>query len=192
MSPSKIGDGVVSSRSSASKSSKPSKASNKPTAREEHRRRRGERQRQSRIVLAVIAGILALIIVIAVASAIFGGPKYKTTASGLKYRIIEQGTGAKPQAGDTVAVIYTGKLQDGTVFDSTELHGGEPITFQLGVHAVIDGWDEGIALLNEGGKAELVIPPDLGYGPNGFPPTIPGNATLNFEVELVSVTPAGQ
>jgi peptidylprolyl isomerase len=112
---------------------------------------------------------------------------YITTASGLQYRIIEEGTGSRPKTGDTVSVKYTGKLEDGTIFDSTEQHGGEPIQFTLGVGQVIAGWDEGIALLKEGGKAELVIPPDLGYGKDGYPPVIPENATLIFEVELVRV-----
>jgi peptidylprolyl isomerase len=108
--------------------------------------------------------------------------QYITTESGLKYWVIEQGDGPMPQPGDTVTVKYRGTLEDGTEFDSGEY------TFVLGTGAVIPGWDEGIGLLNEGTKAELVLPPDLGYGSAGNGP-IPPNATLIFEVELLSVDP---
>jgi peptidylprolyl isomerase len=109
-----------------------------------------------------------------------------TTASGLEYIEIEAGTGPQPQPGDMVAVHYTGTLEDGTEFDSSV--GGEPFRFTLGQGQVIPGWDEGIALMNEGGKARLIIPSELGYGPSGSGP-IPPDATLIFEVELVEVTP---
>jgi len=110
----------------------------------------------------------------------------QTTSSGLQYIVIEEGTGDKPEKGDTVKVHYTGKLEDGTVFDSS-LQRGVPIEFQLGVGRVIKGWDEGIADMKEGGKRQLIIPPDLGYGANGYPPVIPPNSTLIFDVELVEV-----
>jgi hypothetical protein len=176
----------LTTKASRKSSGKPQKSSSE-AAREEHRRRRADRQRQQQIIFAVIGGIVVLVIVIAVVSALIPS-KYKTTATGLKYQIIEQGTGAKPQIGDTVVVKYTGKLADGTVFDSTDQQGGEPLTFTLGIGQVIKGWDEGIALLNEGGKAVLVVPPDLGYGPQENGP-IPANSTLTFEVELVAVNP---
>ena len=108
------------------------------------------------------------------------------TASGLEYIEIEAGTGAQAEAGKTVSVHYTGKFQDGKVFDSS-VSRGEPITFPLGAGRVIKGWDEGIALMKEGGKAQLVIPPDLAYGERGAGGVIPPNATLLFDVELVSV-----
>ena len=107
-----------------------------------------------------------------------------TTDSGLQYIEIEAGDGAAPNAGDLVSVHYTGTLEDGTEFDSSA--GGQPIQFPLGAGYVIPGWDEGIALMREGGKAQLIIPPDLGYGELGQG-AIPANATLYFDVELVSV-----
>ncbi len=108
------------------------------------------------------------------------------TASGLEYIEVEVGTGAQAVAGKTVAVHYTGKFQDGKVFDSS-VSRGEPIEFQLGRGNVIQGWDEGIALMKVGGKAQLIIPPALAYGERGAGGVIPPNATLVFDVELVSV-----
>ena len=108
------------------------------------------------------------------------------TTSGLEYIEVEAGTGAQAVAGKTVAVHYTGKFQDGKVFDSS-VSRGEPIEFPLGKGRVIKGWDEGIALMKVGGKAQLIIPPDLGYGERGAGGVIPPNATLVFDVELVSV-----
>jgi peptidylprolyl isomerase len=114
--------------------------------------------------------------------------EFTTTASGLKYVILQEGTGEKPQPGSLVEVHYTGTLEDGTKFDSS-YDRGEPIQFPLGQGQVIQGWDEGIALLNTGSKAKLIIPPELGYGARGAGNVIPPNATLIFEVELVSVQP---
>ena len=107
------------------------------------------------------------------------------TTSGLEYIELEVGTGAQAEAGKTVSVHYTGKFQDGKVFDSS-IARGEPITFQLGKGKVIKGWDEGIALMKVGGKAQLIIPPDLAYGERGAGGVTPPNATLVFDVELVS------
>jgi peptidyl-prolyl cis-trans isomerase A (cyclophilin A) len=109
----------------------------------------------------------------------------KTTFSGLRYVISEQGTGPRAQVGNTVSVHYTGMLETGMIFDSSE--DSEPISFPLGKGHVIAGWDEGIALLNEGGKARLIIPANLGYGERGAGGVIPPNATLIFDVELVKV-----
>jgi FKBP-type peptidyl-prolyl cis-trans isomerase len=108
------------------------------------------------------------------------------TASGLEY--IEQvaGTGAQALPGKTVRVHYTGKFQDGRVFDSSVTR-GEPLEFKLGAGRVIKGWDEGIALMKEGGKAQLIIPPQLAYGERGAGGVIPPNATLVFDVELIAV-----
>ena len=110
----------------------------------------------------------------------------QTTTSGLQYIVIEEGTGDKTTKGQKVKVHYTGKLEDGTVFDSS-VKRGVPIEFTLGVGQVIKGWDEGIADMKVGEKRQLIIPPDLGYGPNGYPPVIPANSTLIFDTELVEV-----
>jgi peptidylprolyl isomerase len=110
------------------------------------------------------------------------------TASGLQYEEVQAGTGPAPQAGDIVAVHYTGTLTNGVVFDSSYSR-NEPISFPLGGGMVIPGWDEGIALMKQGGKAKLTIPPNLAYGARGAGGVIPPNATLLFEVELVKVQP---
>lgn len=109
------------------------------------------------------------------------------TPSGLEYIMVKEGKGAKPKKGDVVKVHYTGKLENGTIFDSSRPR-GTPIEFPLGVGRVIKGWDEGIALLKPGAQAKLIIPAHLAYGMRGAPPRIPPNATLIFDVELVEVT----
>lgn len=111
---------------------------------------------------------------------------FEKTDSGLRYKIEEKGTGAKAEKGKTVAVHYTGMLTDGSVFDSSHKR-NRPIEFPLGKGHVIAGWDEGIALLQEGGQARLVVPSHLGYGAQGAGGVIPPNATLIFDVELVKV-----
>lgn len=109
-----------------------------------------------------------------------------TTASGLKYVEIKEGTGASPKAGQIVTVHYTGTLTDGKKFDSS-LDRNQPFQFQIGVGQVIKGWDEGVMTMKIGGKRKLIIPPDLGYGARGAGGAIPPNATLIFEVELLDV-----
>ena len=99
------------------------------------------------------------------------------------------GTGATATVGDTLTVNYTGKLQDGTVFDSSLSAGRTPFPFVLGAGRVIPGWDQGLQGMKVGGKRLLIIPPALAYGAQGQGP-IPPNATLVFEVDLLSVTPA--
>ena len=111
-----------------------------------------------------------------------------TTASGLQYTILTKGNGDKPAKGSVVQVHYTGTLEDGTKFDSS-LDRGEPIQFALGMGQVIQGWDEGIALLGVGDKAQFIIPPELAYGTRGAGAVIPPDATLHFEVELVGIQP---
>jgi FKBP-type peptidyl-prolyl cis-trans isomerase len=112
------------------------------------------------------------------------GSDIQTTASGLQYRVITEGTGAKPTASDTVTVNYRGVLADGTEFDSTYRR-NQPATFA--VSGVIDGWTEGLQLMSVGSKYIFIIPPDLGYGEAGSQGVIPPNATLIFEVELLSI-----
>ena len=109
------------------------------------------------------------------------------TESGLQYWDIVVGTGKVAKEGDGVRVHYTGWLTNGKKFDSS-VDGGRPFTFVLGNGEVIKGWDEGVAGMKVGGKRQLHIPPDLGYGENGTPDgTIPPNSTLIFEVQLLSI-----
>jgi FKBP-type peptidyl-prolyl cis-trans isomerase len=109
-----------------------------------------------------------------------------TTESGLKYLVVEKSNNPiKAEKGMMVNVHYTGFLLDGKVFDSS-IERGNPISFELGIGNVIRGWDEGIALMNVGDKIRLIIPSELGYGDNGAG-SIPPNATLLFDVELVNV-----
>ena len=110
----------------------------------------------------------------------------KITESGLKYIVEVVGTGEQAVTGKTVSVHYTGKLLDGTVFDSSYKR-GDPLEFQLGTERIIKGWNEGIAMMRVGGKAQLVIPPNLAYGASGAGGVIPPNATLIFDVELVAM-----
>jgi FKBP-type peptidyl-prolyl cis-trans isomerase len=106
--------------------------------------------------------------------------------SGLRYEIILAGTGPAPKATETVKVHYTGKLIDGTVFDSS-VQRGEPAEFPL--DQVIPGWTEGIQKMNKGGKIKLYVPPHLAYGDDGRP-SIPPGSTLIFDVELLDIKPA--
>jgi peptidylprolyl isomerase len=108
------------------------------------------------------------------------------TASGLEYIEITVGTGPSPQRGDTVQVHYTGTFPDGRKFDSS-VDRGQPFEFRLGMGQVIEGWDEGVALMKVGGKAKLITPPQLAYGEMGAAGVIPPNATLHFDVELLAI-----
>ena len=109
-----------------------------------------------------------------------------TTPSGLQIKVLVAGTGEAASAGKIAVVHYTGWLLDGTKFDSS-VDRGTPFEFPLGAGRVIKGWDEGVATMNVGGKVELIIPPDLGYGARGAGSAIPPNATLKFEVELLEL-----
>ena len=110
-------------------------------------------------------------------------PEVKETASGLQYMVLQEGKGEHPNAKSKVTVHYTGKLIDGTVFDSS-VDRGEPISFPL--DRVIAGWTEGLQLMTPGSKYRFFIPYNLAYGEQGAPGAIPGGATLIFDVELIS------
>ena len=111
---------------------------------------------------------------------------FVTTESGLQYTDLTEGTGAMPQRGQRVTVHYTGTLEDGTKFDSSRDR-NRPFSFTIGVGQVIKGWDEGVASMRVGGRRQLTIPPELGYGARGAGGVIPPNATLIFDVELLRI-----
>ncbi len=146
---------------------------------------------QSRLVGLALCTMLAISGGNAMAAEVQPGPKdpdapqeFTSTNSGLKYRILRQGKGAKPKASDTVTVHYKGWLDDETVFDSSYKR-GESISFPL--NGVIKGWTEGMQLVQEGGMIELEIPSKLGYGAQGAGGLIPPNANLHFLVELIDI-----
>lgn len=161
--------------------------------------RRAAKQRNTRIAIVLIL----LVAILGGAYLIFGdsffgnksdpagsgqvsNAEMVTTASGLQYQDILVGSGAAAKSGDTVSVHYTGTLADGSKFDSS-LDRGTPFEFTIGAGRVIKGWEEGLLGMNVGGKRRLIIPPDLGYGPAGYPPVIPQNATLYFDIELLAI-----
>ena len=109
-----------------------------------------------------------------------------TTPSGLQYQDLVVGTGEEARIGATAVVHYTGWLENGKKFDSS-VDRGVPFQFVIGQGQVIKGWDEGVGSMKVGGKRELIIPPDLGYGQRGAGSTIPPGATLRFEVELIGL-----
>lgn len=100
---------------------------------------------------------------------------------------VKVGTGLEAKTGKTVSVHYVGTLTTGKKFDSSRDR-SEPFDFKLGAGQVIEGWDKGVAGMKVGGLRKLTIPPELGYGPRGYPPVIPPNSTLVFEVELLGVS----
>jgi len=118
-------------------------------------------------------------------SASGGGPTSTGGLANLAVVDVTLGSGAEAKMGDLVSVEYTGTLQDGTVFDSSRPR-GKPLQFRLGTNQVIKGFERGIIGMKPGGVRRITIPPELGYGKKGVPPAVPPNATLIFEVELVS------
>ena len=117
---------------------------------------------------------------------LFNGNSAISSEDELKITINQEGTGERAEIGMSVSVHYTGKLEDGTIFDSS-IPRGEPFTFTLGAGQVIKGWDLGVEGMTVGEKRNLVIPPQLGYGMRGAGASIPPNATLIFDVELLEV-----
>ena len=150
------------------------------------------RKQSDQMTKGIVFLVIAAVAVAAVLFVIFGGGgnsttgEQVTTPSGLKYIDEVVGTGESPKTGQTVTVHYTGTLEDGTKFDSS-VDKGQPYPFRIGTGVVVKGWDEGIMTMKVGGKRRLIIPAKLGYGASGRPPQIPPNATLIFEIELLSV-----
>jgi FKBP-type peptidyl-prolyl cis-trans isomerase len=112
-------------------------------------------------------------------------PQAKKTSTGIRYVILREGQGETPKPGDKVNVAYVGKLLNGTIFDQTT-DPNQPFTFRVRREAVIEGWDQIIQLMKRGEKRLVIIPPELAYGTRGQPPKIGRNATLVFEMELLS------
>jgi FKBP-type peptidyl-prolyl cis-trans isomerase len=170
----------------------------KNSIREARRAARNARIRRQRLLLGLVGILVLALIAFFAYRALTNNPEAGSTQSpgsganqvvtqsGLKYEDLAVGTGPAAKVGDKVAVHYIGTLEDGTKFDSS-VEGGVPLEFTLGQGRVIAGWEEGIQGMQVGGKRKLTIPPDLGYGAGGYPPVIPGNATLIFDVELVSI-----
>ena len=168
----KTGKGGVSSRSTYSSKNKPS---NKMT--------------KAVVFLIIAAFAVAAVFFVVLKSGGGGGGSpgaEVTTPSGLKYIDEVVGVGVSPVTGKSVTVHYTGTLENGTEFDSS-VNKGKPYTFRLGVDPVIQGWVEGLSTMKVGGKRRLIIPAKLGYGAAGRPPSIPPNATLLFDIELLGV-----
>ena len=156
---------------------------------QERAQARHARQKRTRVIAAVVivalvAGAAAYLLVPKLPGGAGAGAEV-TTPTGLKYTDLVVGTGPSPRVGQTAVVHYTGTLTDGTKFDSS-VDKGQPYSFPLGMGSVIKGWDEGVATMKVGGKRRLVVPPVLGYGATGKG-TIPPNATLLFDVELLDV-----
>ena len=112
-------------------------------------------------------------------------PEARKTQTGIRYVILREGAGEFPKPGDKVNVLYVGRLLDGTVFDQAT-EADKPFTFRVRRDMVIEGWEQVLQLMRKGEKRLVIIPPELGYGTRGQPPKIGRNATLVFEIELVS------
>lgn len=115
-------------------------------------------------------------------------PQAKKTNSGIRYLILREGTGPSPHPGDKVAVLYEGRLLDGTIFDQ-DADASHPFIFRVVRDEVIQGWDQTLPLMKVGEKRFVIIPPELAYGTRGQPPRIPRDATLTFTIELLEIPP---
>ena len=152
-----------------------------------------------------IAIVVIILIIIACAAYLFWQGNFKSSAAalsqapaqneqssasfniqGMKVEILQQGSGDAVKSGDTVTVNYTGTLQDGTKFDSS-IDRGQPFQLTLGQNSVIQGWELGLAGMKVGEKRKLTIPPELAYGAQGAGGVIPPNATIIFEINLLSI-----
>jgi FKBP-type peptidyl-prolyl cis-trans isomerase FkpA len=153
----------------------------------------------NKTISAVLIGLVCLTVLISGNTVMSFGRKkeppkmttveagFEQKAGGLQFKDTEVGTGDEAKAGQMVTVHYTGTLFDGgKKFDSSKDR-GEPFQFALGAGQVIKGWDQGFEGMKVGGKRTLIIPPAMGYGERGYPPVIPGNAVLKFDVELLGV-----
>ena len=169
------------------------------STRSDRARRRAARLRRQRIILGFIILVALGAIGYFAFTAFSGGSGAAATTTpsaaqtgmvtlpdGLKYQDVVVGTGKVAASGDSIVVDYSGYLADGTEFDSS-INRGQPFNFTLGQGQVIKGWDEGVVGMKVGGEPKLIIPPALAYGAQGFPPTIPPNATLTFDVKLLAV-----
>lgn len=146
-----------------------------------------KRNRQARVIAIIVVVVIAASAIGYLISKRGGSTGAEVVSpTGLKYSDMVVGTGATPQRGQTVTVHYTGTLENGKKFDSSRDR-GTPMEFKFGVQPMIKGWDEGLTTMKVGGRRKLVIPSALGYGPQGRPPDIPGNATLLFDIELLGV-----
>ena len=158
--------------------------------REQRRIARAKRRNQQRL----IAIVSVMVIIAAFAALIYYNINKKnqaagemiTTASGLQYQDLTVGTGQEAKTGDTVSVHYVGTLEDGTKFDSSrDRH--QPLQVTIGAGGVIQGWEEGLQGMRVGGTRKLIVPPALAYGDQAVGDLIPANATLIFEIELLSI-----
>ena len=173
-----------------SRQRKTGKAKKRPRSLTENKRAGGTTAKNERRVKTILIFLVTAVVASAVAFLVVNRRESQaqeiTTASGLKYTDLVQGSGASPQKGQTASVQYIGTLQkDGSKFDSSYDH-GKPFDFKFGVDPMIKGWDEGVGTMKVGGKRKLVVPAALGYG-NQARPGIPPNSTLVFEIELVSL-----
>jgi FKBP-type peptidyl-prolyl cis-trans isomerase FkpA len=134
---------------------------------------------------------LALILLVAIGVAVAwvgtSAHVFQRTPSGLGFKVLKDGEGAPPTASDVTLIQYTGRLEDGTVFDSNM--NGQPLPMPAADGAAIKGFTEGLRMMKKGGTYRLRIPPQLGYGASGQPPAIPPNATLEFDVKLLEYIP---